>query len=73
MCAANAEGVWLRLSGIANFITDLAIKQEVLNRSDLVLSIYQSADNPVFEVFYLSETTAAFMDLSGNTPRIEHF
>lgn len=35
----------------------------------IVKGNYQTADNPVFEVFYLADAKAVIADLSGNPPR----
>ena len=61
---------WLRLSGKVVFSKDLALKQRVLDKSPLVKSIYESADNPSFELFYLDEAVATIADFSGNPPKV---
>ena len=35
----------------------------------IVKSQYQTADNPIFEVFYLADAEAVIADFSGNPPR----
>jgi len=60
---------WIRLSGEAKFTSDLAIKAKILEVSPLVKSIYQTADNPTFEAFYLEHGTAIIADFSGQPPK----
>ena len=52
------------------FSDDLALKQKVLDSSTLVKSIYETADNPSFELFFLEEAQACIDDLSGNPTQI---
>ncbi len=66
-CGENFS--WIRLSGKAVFSKDLAIKSKVLDLSPQVKSIYNSPDNPIFEIFYLDEASAIFYDFSGNPPK----
>ena len=69
LCASGENLSWLRLSGKVVFTQDLAIKEKVQEASDLVKSIYKTADNPVFEVFYLNEASATISDFSGQPPQ----
>lgn len=65
---ANPEFAWIRISANVSFIHDITIKQEVIKASELVKSLYGSADNPDFEVFTISGT-AIIADFSGNPPK----
>jgi uncharacterized pyridoxamine 5'-phosphate oxidase family protein len=60
---------WVRLSGEAKFTSDLKVKEKVIEASGLVKSIYKTADNPIFEVFYIEHGTAILADFSGNPPK----
>ncbi len=60
---------WLRLSGKVVFSDDKKLKAQVLDCNDMVKSLYQSADNPIFEIFYLDEARAVISDFSGNPPK----
>lgn len=60
---------WLRLHGRAVFSADLGIKAKVLEGNPLVKSIYKTADNPTFEIFYLEGAAATIADFSGNPPQ----
>lgn len=59
---------WIRLSGKAVFQNDMAVKEACMG-NDIVRGQYQTADNPIFEVFYLAEAKAVIADFSGNLPR----
>lgn len=59
---------WLRLSGKAVFADDRAVKEGCME-NPIVKGQYQSADNPIFAVFYLEEAKAVLADFSGNPPR----
>jgi len=43
----------LTLNGNAVFTEERAVKERVLQENPLIKSVYQSADNPVFKVFYI--------------------
>ena len=68
LVTSNAQFAWMRLSGKVRFTGDLEIKQAVIEASGLVKSIYQTAENPIFEIFYLDEAKATIADFSGNSP-----
>ena len=67
--SASPEFAWVRLSGEAEFVNDLAIKSRVLESHDLVKMIYQNASNPIFEVFFLKNAKATLDDFTDNPPR----
>lgn len=69
LTTSSPEFAWIRLNGKVVFIEDLALKQKAIEASELVKSIYQSGDNPTFEVFYLDEAKAVIADFSVNEPR----
>ncbi|MGN1405897.1 MAG: pyridoxamine 5'-phosphate oxidase family protein [Erysipelotrichaceae bacterium] len=58
---------WIRLSGKAEFEDNKAVKEACMN-NPIVKSQYQSADNPIFEVFYLENPHGVICDFSGNPP-----
>ena len=59
---------WIRLSGRALFEDNRAVKEACLN-NPIVKSLYRTADNPLFEVFYLEGARAVLAEFSGNPPR----
>jgi len=69
LCICTPQFAWLRLSGKVVFSDDKQLKAKVLDCNDMVKSLYQSADNPIFELFYLDEAKAVISDFSGNPPK----
>jgi uncharacterized pyridoxamine 5'-phosphate oxidase family protein len=59
---------WLRIKGRAVFVDDRSAKERILAENPMVKGIYGSADNPVFEVFYLQGQEAELRDLVGTPP-----
>ena len=59
---------WIRLSGKAVFADDRAVKEGCME-NPIVKGQYQSADNPIFVVFYLEGAKAVLAAFSGNPPR----
>ncbi len=68
-CASGANFSWLRLNGKVVFSKDLGLKARIQDAGPIVKSIYQTPDNPAFEIFYLDGATATIADLSGQPPR----
>ena len=68
VCVSTPKFEWIRLNGKAVFKNDMDVKEKVIEASPLVKSLYQSATNPIFEVFYLDEAKATIADFSGNPP-----
>ena len=69
VCVSTPKFEWIRLSGKAVFKNDMDIKEIVIEASPLVKNLYESASNPIFEVFYLDEAKAVIADFSGNPPK----
>ena len=65
---SSADYAWLRLSGRAVFEPDRAVKEMCLE-NPIVKDQYQTADNPIFVVFYLADAHAVLTELSGRPPR----
>ena len=59
---------WIRLHGKAVFENNMAVKEGCMN-NPIVKSQYQTADNPIFTVFYLADARAVISDFSGNPPK----
>ena len=64
---SSPEYAWIRLHGKAVFENNMAIQEACLN-NPIVKSQYQTADNPIFEVFYLEDAHGVIADFSGNHP-----
>lgn len=59
---------WIRLNGKAVFENNMAVKEGCMN-NPIVKGQYQTAANPIFEVFYLEDAHAVIADFSGNPPK----
>lgn len=69
ICTSSRNFAWIRLNGKVTFTNDLEIKKAIIEHSPLVKSLYQNAENPIFEVFYLKDAKATIADFSGNSPK----
>ena len=58
---------WIRLHGTAVFENNMTVK-EVCMQNPIVKGQYQTADNPIFEVFNLDNAHGVIADFSGNLP-----
>lgn len=65
----SPEFVTVRLSGNVTFSDSLEIKAAMIEASPLVKKIYQTADNPTLEAFYVDSGSAVMFDFSGNPPK----
>lgn len=66
---SDANFAWIRLHGRAVFENNMEVKEACM-ANPIVKSQYNTADNPIFEVFYLDGAEAVISDFSGNPPRI---
>ncbi len=71
--STSKEMISVRLSGEVIFIKDLLTKQKVLDRNVAVKGLYKSAENPIFEVFYIEHGEAMIADFSGQPPTVISF
>lgn len=65
----SKEMAWIRVKGKVVFSNNIDIKAKIISSSDLVRSIYQTPDNPTFEIFYIDNAEATIADFSGNPPK----
>jgi uncharacterized pyridoxamine 5'-phosphate oxidase family protein len=70
---ANANGEWIRLKGKVVFDDNLAAKKKVFELAPVLSNIYQGAEDPTFEVFYLTDCEATFCSMTGAPPRTVKF
>ena len=70
---ANDQFQTVRIRGQVKFTDSLEIKQTVMDHAPLVEKGYKTADNPVFEVFYLEHGEATYSDFSGEPPKTFNF
>ena len=64
-CASGENFSWLRLNGKVVFSKDVGLKARIQEASPIVKSIYQTPENPAFEIFYLDGAVATIADFSG--------
>lgn len=69
---SSPEYAWIRLSGKAVFENNIEVKEGCMT-NPIVKGQYQTADNPIFEVFYLEDAKAVIADFSGNPPKTYQF
>lgn len=67
--ATSKDMVTARISGEIVFAEDIDKKQKALDSSELVKSLYKSADNPIFKVFYIEHGAASISYLTGEPPK----
>jgi uncharacterized pyridoxamine 5'-phosphate oxidase family protein len=60
--------ITVRISGKINFTSDINEKKMVLDNAPLVKKGYKTADNPIFEVFYLEHGEASMSDMLSGQP-----
>jgi uncharacterized pyridoxamine 5'-phosphate oxidase family protein len=68
LTVSSPEYAWIRLNGKAVFENNMAVKEGCM-KNPIVQGQYKTADNPIFEVFYLSGANAVIADFSGNPPK----
>ncbi|MGM9540072.1 pyridoxamine 5'-phosphate oxidase family protein [Anaerovibrio sp.] len=67
LSVSSSDYAWIRLSGKAVFENNMAVKTACLE-NPIVKGQYKTADNPIFEVFYLDNPHGVIADFSGNPP-----
>ena len=70
MSAMLPDGRWIRVNGVAVFDGNSAAKERAFELFDGFKNIYQSPDNPTFEVFYLDNLSATVYALNGEKEKI---
>lgn len=66
---SSPDYAWIRLHGRAVFENNMDAKAKCLE-NPIVKAQYQTADNQIFEVFYLENAHGVIADFSGNPPYI---
>ena len=64
---ASPEYAWIRLAGKAVVENNMEVKEDCM-ANPIVKKQYQTADNPIFQVFYLENPHGVIADFSGNPP-----
>ncbi len=68
ICVSTPGFAWIRLNGKVTFEDNMAVKNACME-IPMLKEQYQTADNPIFEVFYLADAQAVIADMSGNAPK----
>lgn len=71
ICISSPSYKWIRISSKATFVDDKAIK-EVALENPIVKGNYQTADSPVFEVFYLATQKRLLLTSPSTRPENTH-
>ena len=66
---SSPDFAWIRLHGKVVFENNMEVKEGCMV-NPIVKGQYQTADNPIFEVFYLADAEAVIADFSGEPPKI---
>jgi uncharacterized pyridoxamine 5'-phosphate oxidase family protein len=66
---SNPAYAWIRLTGKVVFSKDMSIKKKIFEDFEIVRTVFQTPENPTFELFFLDPVTAVIADFSGNPPR----
>lgn len=66
LSTSSKNFAWIRINGKVNFDNSLKLKNKIIENNPLVKSIYQSGDNPNFEIFYLDNGLIEINDFSQN-------
>ncbi|MCZ4065149.1 pyridoxamine 5'-phosphate oxidase family protein [Oxalobacter aliiformigenes] len=69
LSVASPRETWIRLAGIAVFENNLAVKQKMIDSDESLRAQYRTADNPVFEVFYIDQAVATIAAFTGLPPK----
>jgi uncharacterized pyridoxamine 5'-phosphate oxidase family protein len=72
-CSNREVNTWLRISGKITFTKDMRIKEKVLELNPMLKNIYKSADDPIFEVFYLEHGSASISSFGSPEPKMFEF
>lgn len=64
---SSPEYAWIRLHGKAVFENNMEVKEACM-LNPIVKGQYETAENPIFEVFYIENAHGLIADFSGNAP-----
>ncbi len=68
LSVSSPSYAWICLSGRTIFENNRAVKERCM-QNPIVKGQYQTAESPIFEVFYLGDAHAVLADFSGEPPR----
>lgn len=64
-CSCSREGVFLRLRANAVFEPNLEVKKMMFKKYPYLVNLYETPQNPKFEVFYLDHLSARMQFMNG--------
>lgn len=64
-CSCSREGVFLRLRANAVFEPNLEVKKMMFEKYPYLVNLYETPQNPKFEVFYLDHLSARMQFVNG--------
>lgn len=67
--STTEDFVTVRLSGEIIFTNELNVKEKILEKQPGIKQMYKSADNPIFEAFYIEHGEVIISDFSGQPPK----
>ena len=68
---SSPEYAWIRLHGKAIFENNMPVK-EMCIANPIVKGQYQTADNPIFEVFYLADAQVLLLIMDNHQKNIHY-
>ncbi|MCL2346737.1 MAG: pyridoxamine 5'-phosphate oxidase family protein [Planctomycetaceae bacterium] len=72
--ACSSDMQWLRLRGKAKFENNMTVKKKAFELVPMLANIYQTPENPHFEVFYIAEAEGGFYSMANdNAPEMFKF
>lgn len=69
--ATDKDGRWIRLAGKAVFEDNIEVKKKAFEISQNLANIYKTPDNPIFEVFYISEGEAVLYSFNNEPKKLK--
>ena len=69
ICAVSETGAWIRVTAKTAFDKEMKVKEKVFEVQPDFVKIYKAPDNPIFEIFYITEGEATFY-MRGSDPKV---
>ncbi|MDA8234173.1 MAG: hypothetical protein M0Z31_05065, partial [Clostridia bacterium] len=64
-CSTSQDFTTVRVAGDVIFGIDMNIKKKMLDMDDRLKAIFETPDNPEFEIFYIKHGRATIQDYTG--------
>ncbi|WP_010243104.1 pyridoxamine 5'-phosphate oxidase family protein [Acetivibrio cellulolyticus] len=69
--ATSKDGRWIRLKGKAVFENNIEVKKKAFEILPVLASLYNTPENPIFEVFYISKGEASIYSFTDAPKTLE--